>query len=166
MRRFRGEETHKVDAKGRVSIPSSFRRVIETCDPNWEEGKDPEFVIVYGDHRRNYLDCYTMEAINEIDDKISKLPRGTKQRSILERLFNGLAHTVSVDKTGRIVLPLKLRNKIKLENQAYFTASGDKFQIWHPDTYANEGVGQIEAWLDQQDDDFDPLIFLDDTERE
>ncbi|MEP4311011.1 MAG: MraZ, partial [Lentilitoribacter sp.] len=28
-RRFRGESDHKVDTKGRVSIPASFRRVIE-----------------------------------------------------------------------------------------------------------------------------------------
>ena len=32
-RRFRGESHHKVDAKGRVSIPASFRRVIEASDP-------------------------------------------------------------------------------------------------------------------------------------
>ncbi|MCK4861351.1 MAG: cell division/cell wall cluster transcriptional repressor MraZ, partial [Rhodobacteraceae bacterium] len=28
-RRFRGKSVHKVDAKGRVSIPASFRRVLE-----------------------------------------------------------------------------------------------------------------------------------------
>ena len=59
-RRFRGESHHKVDAKGRVSIPASFRRVIEQGDPNFIEGLNPELVIVYGDHRRNYLECYTI----------------------------------------------------------------------------------------------------------
>ena len=70
-RRFRGESHHKVDAKGRVSIPASFRRVIEAADPNWTDGLNPELVIVYGDHRRNYLECYTMEAIDEVDAKIA-----------------------------------------------------------------------------------------------
>ena len=45
-RRFRGESLHKVDGKGRVSIPALFRRVIEVCDPNWHEKLPPELVIV------------------------------------------------------------------------------------------------------------------------
>ena len=41
-RRFRGESHHKVDAKGRVSIPASFRRVLEAGDPNWQsDAPDP-----------------------------------------------------------------------------------------------------------------------------
>src|SRR5210317_2613621 len=86
-RRFRGESHHKVDTKGRVSIPASFRRVIEASDPNWSSGDAPELVIVYGDHRRNYLECYTIEAIEEVDAKIDALPRGSMGRKTLERLF-------------------------------------------------------------------------------
>ena len=47
-RRFRGSEEVKVDAKGRVSIPAKFRRVFESCDPDWETGRRPQLVIVYG----------------------------------------------------------------------------------------------------------------------
>lgn len=85
-RRFRGESHHKVDSKGRVSIPASFRRVLEAADPNWKSGDSPELVIVYGDHRRQFLECYTMEAIDEVDAKIAALPRGSKPRKILERM--------------------------------------------------------------------------------
>ena len=66
-RRFRGSETFKVDAKGRVSIPASFRRVIEACDPNWTAGSRPNIVIVYGGADRSFLEVYTMEAIEEIE---------------------------------------------------------------------------------------------------
>ena len=78
-RRFRGESHHKVDSKGRVSIPASFRRVLEAADPNWQPGQNPELVIVYGDQRRNFLECYTIEAIEEVDAKIlggSLVPSG------------------------------------------------------------------------------------------
>ena len=53
VRRFRGEGHHKVDGKGRVSIPASFRRVLESGDPDWTDGLNPNLVIVYGDHRRS-----------------------------------------------------------------------------------------------------------------
>jgi len=161
VRRFRGESQHKVDGKGRVSIPALFRRVLEAGDPNWTEGLNPELVIVYGDHRRKFLECYTMEAIAEVDAKIAALPRGGMQRKMLERMFHGQSYPTSVDETGRIVLPAKLRAKIGIEDEAFFIAAGDTFQIWKPETYETEELARAEAWLDELPEDFDPLIYLD-----
>jgi MraZ protein len=161
VRRFRGEFHQKVDGKGRVSIPADFRRVLESGDPSWSEGKAPEFVIVYGDHRRAYLECYTMEAAAKVDADIDDLPRGSIERRMLERLFNGQSLKTSIDETGRIVLPQKLRTKIDLGDEAYFIASGDTFQIWKPETYESVELAKTEAWLDQFPEDFDPLILLD-----
>jgi transcriptional regulator MraZ len=160
-RRFRGESHHKVDAKGRVSIPASFRRVIEAADPNWTDGLNPELVIVYGDHRRNYLECYTMEAIDEVDAKIDALPRGSMERKMLQRLFHGQSFPTNIDETGRLVLPAKLRQKIALDAEAFFIAAGDTFQIWKPETYETEELAKTEDWLDELPDDFDPLVYLD-----
>ncbi len=160
-RRFRGESQHKVDTKGRVSIPASFRRVIEACDPNWTSGAAPELVIVYGDHRRSFLECYTIEAMDEVDAKIADLARGTPERKIMQRLFQGQSVTIAVDETGRLVLPAKLRQKIGLDKEAFFIAAGDTFQIWNPDTYDTEETAKTEALLDDLPDDFDPLILLD-----
>ena len=160
-RRFRGESHHKVDTKGRVSIPASFRRVIERSDPNWKEGLPPELVIVYGDHRRNYLECYTMEAIEEVDAKIDALPRGSMQRKMLQRLFHGQSFPTTIDETGRLVLPAKLRSKVTLEKEAFFIAAGDTFQIWKPETYEAEELARTEEWLEELPEDFDPLEFLD-----
>lgn len=158
--RFRGESQHKVDAKGRVSIPASFRRVLEAGDPAWTEGLNPELVIVYGDHRRAYLDCYTMAAIEEVDAQIDRLPRGSQSRKVLQRLFHGQSFPTSVDETGRLVLPAKLREKIGLTHEAFFIAAGDTFQIWKPEAYKAEEADVV-AWLDDQPDDFDPLSLLD-----
>jgi MraZ protein len=165
-RRFRGESHHKVDAKGRVSIPASFRRVIEAADPNWIDGLSPELVIVYGDHRRNYLECYTMEAIDEVDAKIDALPRGSMERKMLQRLFHGQSFPTNIDETGRLVLPAKLRQKIDLDGEAFFIAAGDTFQIWSRKTYDVEELAKTEAWLDELPDDFDPLVYLDNPKGE
>lgn len=160
-RRFRGESLNKVDSKGRVSIPAGFRRVLEAGDPNWQPDRNPELVIVYGDHRRSYLECYTMAAIEEVDAKIDALPRGSMQRKMLERMFNGQSFPTNVDETGRLVLPAKLRTKIGLEAEAFFIAAGDTFQIWKPETYESEELSKAEAWLDDLPEDFDPMIYLD-----
>ncbi|MEM1004134.1 MAG: division/cell wall cluster transcriptional repressor MraZ [Pseudomonadota bacterium] len=163
-RRFRGESHHKVDTKGRVSIPASFRRVLEASDPNWQPGGNPELVIVYGDHRRKFLECYTMQAIDEVDAKIDALPRGSMQRKMLQRIFHGQSFPTTVDETGRLVLPAKLRNKIDLEGEAFFIAAGDTFQIWKPQTYESVELAKAEEWMDDLPEDFDPMVYLDGIE--
>ncbi len=163
--RFRGESRHKVDTKGRVSIPASFRRVLQAGDPDWAEGLNPNFVIVYGDSRRKYLECYTVQEMEEVEDRISGMKRGSKKRRILERLFLSQSTTTSVDETGRIVLPAKLREKIGLSKEAQFAGAADTFQIWEPSTYEEE-MAATEEFLDEQDEDFDPLMLLDDDDEE
>lgn len=161
-RRFRGESDHKVDAKGRVSIPASFRRVIEACDPDWTEGLPPRIIIVYGGATRDYLEGFTIEAMDEVDAKISKFPRGAAKRKAMERLYSAQAIETVVDDTGRIVLPAKLREKIGLDGMARFVSSGDTFEIWQPDAY-DEGIAALDD--DGFDPDLDPSAYLDgDTE--
>jgi len=163
---FRGEGHHKVDGKGRVSIPALFRRVLEASDPEWKEGLNPNLVIVYGGDSRNYLECYTMEAIDEVDRKIARMKRGSVERRMLEKLFNGQSYPTSVDETGRLVLPAKLRQKIGLETEAYFIATGDTFQIWNPETYEEVEAAKTRAWLEDLPEDFDPLTLLPGDEGE
>ncbi|PTX54072.1 MraZ protein [Litoreibacter ponti] len=157
--RFRGESVHKVDSKGRVSIPALFRRVLEASDPAWAEGLSPNVVIVYGGKSQNYLEAYTQQAINEVDERIARLPRGSKPRRALEHLFNAQSLPTQTDDTGRLVLPAKLREKVGITGEALFVAMGDTFQIWAPDAFEARNA-DIEDWLDAQGDDFDPLELL------
>ena len=158
--RFRGEGLHKVDSKGRVSIPALFRRVVESCDPNWTEGLPPELIIVYGDERRKFIECYTIEAIEEVDSKIDRLPRGSLERKTLERFFHGQSIPTSIDETGRLVLSSRLRERFRIEKEAYFIAAGDTFQIWNPQVFEADQK-ETNQWLREQPVDFDPISFLD-----
>ena len=120
-RRFRGESVHKVDGKGRVSIPAAFRRVLEENDPDYTSGLNPNLIIVYGNSKRTFLEGFSVASINEVDEKIAALPRGSKSRRILERMFSGQALHTSIDETGRLVLPQKIRDKVGIINDAILT---------------------------------------------
>ncbi len=159
-RRFRGESVHKVDAKGRVSIPAAFRRVLEENDPEWTDGLNPNLVIVYGGRSRPFLEGFSVTAMDEVDERIANMPRGSKDRRLLERMFSGQAVQIQVDETGRLVLSTKLRDKIGITNEAFFIASGDTFQIWQPAAYEAQ-ANRLEDMIDEFDEDFDPLILLD-----
>lgn len=160
-RRFRGEFHQKVDSKGRMSIPASFRRVLEAGDPEWADGLNPQLVVLYGDHLRDSLHCYTIEAFMEIEDDILSLPRGSDERRYLSRTILGQSLTTDMDKDGRLVLPKRQRDKIGLDEQVFFIAAGDHFQIWKPETYDDVEAGVVPEALTGQADDFDPLILLD-----
>lgn len=157
-RRFRGESEHKVDGKGRVSIPASFRRVIESCDPDWTDGLPPRLIIVYGGETRAYLEGFTIEAMEEVDEKISKHPRGSAKRKAMERLYSAQSVETVVDDTGRIVLPQKLREKIGLTDTAQFVSSGDTFEIWKPEAY-DASIAALDD--DGFDPGLDPSVYLD-----
>ena len=138
IRRFRGESLHKVDSKGRVSVPAPFRRVLEDGDPEFKTGSNPNFVIVYGGVKTPCLEAYTIKSISIVDQLISKLPRFSREREILERFINTQSLYIQLDENGRIVLPPKLKAFIGLEGEAIFAGMGEKFQIWEPKTYESE----------------------------
>lgn len=156
LRQFMGEGIQKVDAKGRVSIPATYRRVIEAADPKFDTKNPAEFVIVYGGETRDYLECFTVEGANAMSAQINALPRNSGVRKRLQKLFNGQSMLASIDETGRIVLPQKLRQKIGLEGEAYFIAMGETFNIWKPETYEAEedDVADVDAMIPEGADEW------------
>ena len=162
-RSFRGSSEQTMDGKGRVSVPAAFRRVIEACDPDWSEGQRANLVIIYGGAAQKQLQCYTMEAIDEIDRRIRRMKVGSDERNKLTHLFTGLAVPLQVFEDGRIVLPIMLRKKLDLDDQAYFIAAGDYFEIWKPETFAAASSGYDE-WIAAQGPGFDPMSLLPDLE--
>jgi len=156
IRRFRGESVHKVDQKGRVSVPAAFRRVLEEGDPDWTEGLNPNLVVLYGRPGRRCLEGYTIRAAGEIDDMIATLPRFSREREILERFINTRSVYAQVDENGRVLLSARLREQIGLGEEALFAGMGDKFQVWTPEDSAAD-----EARLADEIEDSDPFAVLD-----
>ncbi len=159
-RRFRGSDTFKVDVKGRVSIPAPFRRVIEASDPDWRDGLRPNLVVVYGDDRQDWLEVYSMRAIEEIDEQIEIMQRGSPDRLMLEERMYGQSFEAQIDEDGRLVLPQKYREKIGLTAEAFFISAGDYFNIWKPEIFRDKAGRRASRMADQYPEDFDPRSLL------
>lgn len=159
-RRFRGSETFKVDAKGRVSIPAPFRRVIEAADPNWTSGSRPSIVIVFGPNTQQWLEVYTIEAVEEIDQQISLMQRGGEERDALQTLMYAQSMEAQIDEDGRLVLPQKLRDQIGLDGEAFFVSAGDYFKIWNPATYATVEGARRQRFYEGKPEGYDPRVAL------
>ena len=151
---FRGEFDQKVDKKGRMSIPSDFRAVLTDGDPRCPENPLARLVVLHGPHIKDCLHVYTIEAMEEIEEGIKRLPRGSVERKKASRKILGKSWETEVDKDGRIVLPQRLREQIGLDGLATMTAMGDYFELWDATTYE-----RFEE-EDDDDDDVDPLTYL------
>lgn len=149
-----------MDAKGRVSIPAGFRRVIETGDPDWREGLRPRLVIVYGNPAVSYLECFTMTSIEEVERQIQAMPRGSIERRRLERVIHGRSIEIEIDPDGRLVLPPKARERVEMSDTALFMGAGDTFQIWNPETYAAQEAAEDLEWMEQDGAIVDPFTYL------
>ena len=163
---FRGEFTQRVDGKARVSIPAAFRRVLDAGDP---DSPRKRIVMVYGDTRRKYTECYTIAGAAALEAKIGKLPLGSQHRRMLERNMITLSVTVEIDDDGRIVLPPKVREKVGIAPEdvakgaeAVFAGSLDTFQIWKSDVYDAEILRAAEEDLASLPDGVDILSLLSD----
>ncbi len=159
MRRFRGESLHKVDRKGRVSIPAQFRRVLEEGDPDFSEKNNPMCVLVYGRRQRNCIEGYSIRAINQVDDMVAQLPRYSREREILERFLNAQSVYAQIDENGRLVLSAKLREIIRIDSEAIFVGMGDKFQIWEPKAYESD-MKDIDLEFQTYDENNSPFSLL------
>jgi MraZ protein len=168
---FRGEVNQKVDGKARVSIPAAFRRVLEAGDPSWPETPRPKLIMVYGDERRRFAECYTIQGMKQLESQIARLPRGSQRRRILERTFITQSITVEVDDDGRIVLPQKVREKIGATPEdlregfdATFAGTLETFQLWKRDSYDADLAAQSLDDIDALADGLDMLALLPDPE--
>lgn len=171
---FRGEFNQKVDAKARVSIPASFRRVLESGDPNFPANPRARFVLVYGGER-DFLECFTLTEMRRLERRIARMKQGDRARRYLETQIITRSLEIEVDDDGRIVLPPKGRDKIGLAAdllkdgaEAVFAGALDRFHIWNRTAYDAQMTAHDDLAADILAEGEDMLSLLpdDDTDPE
>lgn len=160
---FIGEYTFKVDSKGRVSIPALFRRELEEGDLDRPNADRPRMVIVYGTDKQRMLRVYTQAAFEVLATDIAAMPRGSKNRTMLQNLILAKSLPTEIDPDGRLVLPAMLRGKLGLSGEVKFAGVGETFEIWRPDIYDEVNDMATALFVEAQGEDFDPLSLFDEA---
>jgi MraZ protein len=133
MDRFVSTFTNKIDAKGRVSIPASFRAVLER--DGYASG-GAAGIYCYPALEAPALDAGGERLAKKIDGLLSGLPDYSDERDELSVALYGDVQVLSIDGDGRISLPESLRAHAGLGSQVTFVGLGDKFQMWSPEQFA------------------------------
>jgi MraZ protein len=130
MDRFVSHYTLRLDAKGRVSIPASFRAVLA------RDGF--EGLYCYPTLDRPALDAGGNALLAEIDSVIARFPPYSEEREQFSAALYGTSEVLKIDGEGRVTLTEHLKTHASITDEVSFAGLGHKFQIWEPERFRAE----------------------------
>jgi MraZ protein len=140
MANFIGEFECKMDAKGRVMIPSGLRKQL---DPAAQE----RFVLNRGFEK--CLVLYPKNEWEEISAEVNKLNQYVKKNREFVRYFYRGASELGLDTTGRILFPKRMLDYAAVEKEVVLFAYSNRIEVWDKSTY--------DGLLTDEPDDFAAL---------
>jgi MraZ protein len=124
---FFGETAINLDAKGRFAIPTRYRSLID-------EQCGGRLVLTYSAFDSGALWLYPEKEWERVRDEVMGLSTFNASHRGLQRRLVGSATPVEPDGSGRIQLPLTLRQVAGLEKHMVFLGMGSRFEIWNENT--------------------------------
>lgn len=129
MATFIGDYTCKVDVKGRIILPSAFKKQMPA------DARD--HFVIRKDIFENCLVLYAMEDWNRQLEKIRKKinPFNREHNTFLRNFYMGTAELI-LDSNNRILVPKRLMELIGAERDVVLAGQDGRIEIWPADTYS------------------------------
>lgn len=138
---FLGNIDAKVDNKGRVFVPASFRRIL---------GEDTSLVLrLTADP--GYAKLYPVSEWEKINEELkSKLNLWNKKDQAVYRQFTAMAENIELDVNGRMLLSKKNMEALGVDGDVVFAGVGDYIELWSRDRFEATMLdeGDLEAALE------------------
>lgn len=135
-----GRHEFQIDAKGRVSLPSAFRRVV-SANP-----------LVLLQWQATHLDIFPRETWAEIRGNLLAHRKARKDGGAYLRRITASAVEIEPDAHGRIRIPGWLLDQAGLEDTVLFVGALDRIELWHPErfeTHLREREGDDDGFAAQ-----------------
>ncbi|HEX2254533.1 MAG TPA: division/cell wall cluster transcriptional repressor MraZ [Thermoanaerobaculia bacterium] len=123
---FRGSAPAKIDDKGRLKVPTDFRRAIE-------ERWGPELFVtsVQGDHAL----VYPLPVWEEIEGRLAAMPSTHRAKNRFLERVSYFGQQARLDAQGRIVLPPILRGSAGMDGEVVVSAQIDHLVVWNRERF-------------------------------
>ena len=118
---------NKLDKKGRVSVPASFRSYLSNLGYNG--------VICYPSFNNNCIEAWPQDRIEKISNAIDSLNPFEEKKDYFATSILSESSYLQFDSEGRILITTKLLKHAKIKNNMLFVGQGKTFQIWEPTSY-------------------------------
>jgi len=124
---FLSTYVNKVDRKGRVSVPATFRSSLE--------GQKFHGIVVFPSFQHPALDGTGGDYMEELGERLETLEPFSQEYNDLSMLF-AETHRLPFDSEGRVMLADELKEHANIDTEAMFVGRGSMFQIWEPSRFA------------------------------
>jgi len=115
---------NKLDKKGRVSVPASFRSYLSNLGYNG--------VVCYPSFNNQSIEAWPQDRIEKISNTIDALNPFEEKKDYFATSIYLKVLTYNLIAEGRISLTPKLLKHAKIKNSMLFVGQGKTFQIWEP----------------------------------
>ena len=124
MERFIGNMDAKTDVKGRVFVPATFRKILQTAG-------ETQLVL----RKDIFQDCLILSPGSVWNDELSelrsKLNKYDEEQQQTYRKFSLEVEIVEIDSNGRILIPKKYQQLAKIGSEVRFVGVNDTIEIWN-----------------------------------
>ena len=127
MGQFLGTHLNRLDTKGRVSIPSTFRAGLRAGSDTGECA-----VVLRPSHTHSCIEAWPIEVFSALTAPVERLDLFSEEQDDLTTALYADAHRLEADKEGRVLLPEMLVAHAGLTDAVSFMGKGRTFQIWEP----------------------------------
>ena len=140
MTSFLGRYEYQLDQKGRVSLPSAFRREVE----------GDRFVLLQW--RPPALTLFPKPAWAQAQERLLSFRRNQPEAWTDVLAIAASAVEVTTDKQGRILVPAWLQEAAGLEGKVLLVGNIDRIELWNPLRFAEvvrTGTGEFQKFSNQ-----------------
>jgi len=117
-----GEYTHKIDDKKRLTLPKSFVKELGA-----------ELVLTRGLDKSLFL--YPKKEWERVIEKIKEMSFTQKDARAFSRFMLAGATEISLDKSGRVLIPDHLKRFANLKSNVVLAGVSDRVEIWDEKTW-------------------------------
>ena len=118
---------NKLDKKGRVSVPATFRSHLSSLGYS--------SFISYPSFNHSSLEACSQNRIEKLSNTIDSLNPFEEKRDFFATSILSESTNLQFDSEGRVLISGKLLNHAKIKNNILFIGLGKTFQIWEPKNF-------------------------------
>ena len=124
---FLSSYENKLDKKGRVSVPATFRSHLNSMGYNG--------FISYPSFNHSALEACSQDRIEKLSNTIDSLNPFEEKRDYFATAVLSESSNLVFDSEGRVQFSKKILNFAKIKTDILFVGLGKTFQVWDPKNF-------------------------------
>jgi MraZ protein len=123
---FRGNAPARIDDKGRLKVPNTFRALLEG-----KYGRELFLTSLTGE----YVRVYPMPVWLEIEQKLGEMPSTHPSRLRYLDRVNYFGQATELDVQGRVIIPVRLRDAATMVGDVDVVGQYNCLDVWNHDRF-------------------------------